>query len=306
MLDAFGRNIRYLRLSVTDLCNLSCRYCKPRPVPKLRHEDLASIDELMSFLDAFAALGFDKLRLTGGEPLLRKGLAALIEGGVQKGFTVGLTTNATLLAERAAELKSAGLSSVNVSLDTLDETVYRAVCGGDLADALRGIDAAVRQGFPLKVNAVLQRGVNDDPRPLIDYARSVGAELRLIELMPFATTADYVADRAPDSRSLLRQWGAVPIGREGKVDRYRLPDGATFGLIAPLTHPFCAACDRVRLTCKGELIPCLHRPTVYPLRPLRKRKDFVSILKSLIAEKPPRHLLAEGVYQPIDMGSIGG
>ena len=89
MLDAFGRNIRYLRLSVTDLCNLSCRYCKPRPVPKLRHEDLASIDELMSFLDAFAALGFDKLRLTGGEPLLRKGLAALIEGGVQKGFTVG-------------------------------------------------------------------------------------------------------------------------------------------------------------------------------------------------------------------------
>ena len=220
MLDGCGRNIRYARISVTDLCNLGCLYCKPRPVPKLRHEDLLSVDEIVALAYDLVSAGFEKIRLTGGEPLVRKGIIPIVKGVSGALKNVGMTTNGTLLAGYAEELKKAGLKGVNVSLDTVDPRVYREVSGGDLNDVLKGISAASEVGMKIKINAVLQRGVNDDPLPLADLAASAGAELRMIELMPFASTLKYVGERSLRAYEWLTALDAEYKGSDGKTDFY--------------------------------------------------------------------------------------
>ena len=306
MLDGCGRDIRYVRISVTDLCNLGCLYCKPRPVPKLTHEDVMSVDEIIALAGNFVEAGFTKIRLTGGEPLVRKGISAIVHGVCAVSETVGLTTNGILLSAFAEELKAAGLKGVNVSLDTLDPEAYRKITGGgELSKVFKGIDAAKAAGLKIKLNAVLQRGVNDDPLPLLEYAEKTGAELRMIELMPFASTLGYVDERALNSEKWLSSLDAEHVLDEGKTSLYRYR-GHELRVIAPLSRNFCAECDRVRVTCTGMLLPCLHGAAAYPLRHKIGSDDFEGYLRSLLALKPISHGIREGIYQEIDMGSIGG
>lgn len=305
MLDGCGRDIRYVRISVTDLCNLGCVYCKPRPVPKLTHADVMSVDEIIGLAEDFVKAGFDKIRLTGGEPLVRKGILSAVKGVCLTSANVGMTTNGILLTEFADELKAAGLKGVNVSLDTLDPEAYRKITGGDLSKVLKGIDTAKRAGLKIKLNAVLQRGINDDPLPLLEYSERTGAELRMIELMPFASTLGYVSERAVNAEEWLRSLKAEPLGIDGKASVY-LYRGHELKVIAPLSRNFCAECDRIRVTCTGMLLPCLHGFKAYPVRDKIGTAGFADYLKSVLALKPPSHGIREGIYQKIDMGSIGG
>lgn len=305
MLDGCGRDITYARISVTDLCNLGCVYCKPRPVPKLKHEDILSVVEIIALANDLVGAGFTKIRLTGGEPLVRKGIIPIVRGVCEACSDVGITTNGILLATYAEELRDAGIGRVNVSLDTTDKEIYRKVTGGDLLNALAGIDAARAAGLRLKLNAVLQRGVNDDPLPLIEYAECVGAELRMIEMMPFASTLRYASERALNAEEWARSLGMEPAGVDGKVQKYSYR-GHEIGIIAALSRNFCAECNRIRITSTGMLLPCLHGAKAYPLRDRIGAEDFTEYLRSVLALKPPSHGLREGNYQKIDMGSIGG
>lgn len=306
MLDGYGRNIRYARISVTDLCNLKCRYCKPRPVPKLRHEDILSVDEIITLgADLCNKAGFTKIRLTGGEPLVRKGIVPIVRGICAVCPDVGITTNGVLLKDYALELRSAGISRVNVSLDTVDPATYREVSGGDLRDVLSGIAAAAEADLKIKLNAVLQRGVNDDPLPLAEYADSIGAKLRFIELMPFASTLDYVNDRALNAEEWAQAHDMEFIGADGKTARYSYR-GKEIGIIAAVSRNFCKDCDRIRITSTGMLLPCLHGAEAYPLRDKIGSADFTEYLRSVLERKPLSHGILEDRYQKIDMGSIGG
>ena len=306
MLDSFGREIRYLRVSVTDKCNLSCTYCKPRPVKTLRHEDMLSIEELVSVVRAFCRLGVDKVRVTGGEPLLRKGVVAFCEQVAALGCETVMTTNATRLREFAPALRRAGVSRINVSLDTMDAEAYRAITGGDISAALEGIHAAREEGFPLRINAVLQKGVNEDIMPLVDFSESVGAELRFIELMPFNSTTEYFAEKFVPSERVIEGYGMTRLSREGVAEYYGF-DGHRVGFISPLGHKFCDGCERMRLTGTGKILPCLHSSLRFDVRPyLGDEERLVSFLAECIKAKPHSHHLEEGELQSEDMGSIGG
>lgn len=306
MLDSFGRDIRYLRVSVTDKCNLACTYCKPRPVKELRHEDLLSIEQLVFVVRAFCNLGVRKVRVTGGEPLLRKGVVAFVEQVAALGCETVMTTNATRLKEFAAPLKQAGLARINVSLDTLDEEVYRRVAKGEVSDALEGIRAAKREGFPLRINAVLQKGVNEDILPLLAFSESLGAELRFIELMPFSSTTDYFAERFLPSGEIVAKYGMQRLYGEGVAEYYTF-DGHKVGFISPLGHKFCDGCERMRLTGTGTVLPCLHSALRFDVRPyLDDEEKLTAFLGECIKAKPQSHHLEEGELQSEDMGSIGG
>ena len=279
MLDGCGRDITYARISVTD--------------------------EIIALANDLVGAGFTKIRLTGGEPLVRKGIIPIVRGVCEACSDVGITTNGILLATYAEELRDAGIRRVNVSLDTTDENVYRAVTGGDLRSALAGIEAARAAGLGLKLNAVLQRGVNDDPLPLAEYADSIGAKLRFIELMPFASTLDYVNDRALNAEEWAQAHDMEFIGADGKTARYSYR-GKEIGIIAAVSRNFCKDCDRIRITSTGMLLPCLHGAEAYPLRDKIGSADFTEYLRSVLERKPLSHGILEGRYQKIDMGSIGG
>lgn len=306
MLDSFGREIRYLRVSLTDKCNLACAYCKPRPVKTLRHEDMLSIEQLVGVVRAFSRLGVDKVRVTGGEPLLRKGVVAFVEQVAALGCETVMTTNATRLKEFAEPLKRAGLARVNVSLDTVDAEVYRTVTKGDVSEALEGIRAAREVGFPVRINAVLQKGVNEDIMPLVDFAESVGARLRFIELMPFGSTQGYFADKFVPSEDIIEKYAMRRVRGEGVAEYYSF-GGHEVGFISPLGHKFCEACERMRLTGTGTVLPCLHSALRFDVRPyLDDEEKLTAFLAECIKAKPRSHHLEDGELQSEDMGSIGG
>jgi len=287
--DAFGRPLRDLRLSLTDRCNLRCRYCMPREVfgpdhAFLERDELLSFEEIERLVRVFARLGVVKLRLTGGEPLLRRDLPELVARlvaveGIQD---IALTTNGVLLPQLAAPLAEAGLARVTVSLDSLDDATFRALADTALPvrAVLDGIDAAVAAGLdPVKVNAVLQRGVNDgEVEALAGWARERGVTLRLIEYMDVGTTNGWLRERVVPAAEVVERigarWPIEPIGptREGEVaERYRYVDGAgEVGVIASVTRPFCGTCTRARLSAVGELFTCLFAAAGHDLRaPLR-------------------------------------
>lgn len=307
MLDSFGRQIRYLRVSVTDKCNLACAYCKPRPVPKLRHEDVMSIEQLVEVVEAFRTLGVDKVRVTGGEPLVRHGVVEFVRQVAALGCNTVMTTNGTLLAGYAGALKEAGLKRVNISLDTLDDGIYREVTGGgNVNDVLDGVRAAEEVGFSLRLNAVLQKGVNDDIMPLVEFAEDVGAQMRFIELMPFRSTTDYFGRRFVPSAQVVEKYKMDFLCRDGNVEYYKF-NGHTVGFISPLGRKFCDSCDRMRLTSTGQILPCLHSEKRFDVRPyLGNREQLTEFLRQCINEKPQAHRIEEGVLQSSDMGSIGG
>jgi GTP 3',8-cyclase len=282
LLDRFDRPLRSLRVSVTDRCNLRCHYCMPEPdYVWLPRENLLTFEEIGAVVDVFTPLGVDRVRITGGEPLLRRDLPVLVErlAARQAVADLALTTNGVLLGAQAAALRAAGLHRITVSLDTLDRERFRALTRMDeLAAVLRGIDAAAAAGFTsLKLDTVVIRGVNDDEIvPLIEYGRSVGAEVRFIEYMDVGGATRWTPDAVVSRREMLARiearYGAVlPLDRSSApADRFLLPDGATFGVISSTTEPFCAACDRSRLTADGVWLLCLYAATGTDLRrPLR-------------------------------------
>src|SRR5262245_28617366 len=279
-LDRFGRPLRNLRLSVTDRCNLRCAYCMPEEeYVWLPRADILSFEELGRLADVFLALGVEKIRLTGGEPLLRRDLAVLV--GILAGkrglADLALTTNGILLAEQAEGLKRAGLARLTVSLDTLRPERFQALTRRDeLARVLAGIEGARAAGFTgTKLNSVVLRGVNDDELvELLAFARERALEVRFIEYMDVggATgwSAAHVVSRAEMLARIERELGRVEPDPAhdpaAPAERYVLPDGTRFGIIASTTEPFCSACDRARLTADGLFYTCLYAPTGIDLR----------------------------------------
>jgi cyclic pyranopterin phosphate synthase len=270
-LDRLGRPLRNLRVSVTDRCNLRCAYCMPEEeYVWLPREDLLTFEETRDLVSVFAGLGVDKVRLTGGEPLLRRDLPALVRLlAVVPGIRdLAMTTNGILLAEQAPALREAGLHRVTVSLDTLRPERFRALTRRDThARVLEGIAAVRTAGFTgLKLDSVVMRGVNDDELvDLLELGRRVEAEVRFIEYMDVGGATgwsmDKVVSRAEMLDALARRYGPVePVGEvsSAPAERFRLPDGTVFGIIASTTTPFCRTCDRSRLTADGLWLLCLY------------------------------------------------
>jgi cyclic pyranopterin phosphate synthase len=282
MNDRLGRPLRNLRLSVTDRCNLRCEYCMPEDdYVWLPREDILHFEETSVLVDAFLALGVDKVRLTGGEPLLRRDVPALVRMLSSKpGLSdLALTTNGILLADQIDKLKAAGLGRITVSLDTLRHERFHRLTRFDQLDAVHtGIAAAHRVYGGLKLDTVVIRGVNDDELgDLIEYGKSVNAEVRFIEYMDVGGASRWTPDRVASRREMLRtlaaRYGRIePIVEESSApaDRFALPDGTVFGIISSTTEPFCRTCDRSRLTADGMWYLCLYATRGIDLRaPLR-------------------------------------
>jgi len=282
--DALGRPLRNLRLSVTDRCNLRCQYCMPEEdYVWLPREQLLNFEEISRLVDVFLALGVDKVRLTGGEPLLRRDLVSLVRLLSAKPTLrdLAITTNGVLLAGQAAGFKAAGLHRVTVSLDTLRSQRFAALTRRDtLPQVLEGIAAVSRAGFTgTKLDTVVVRGVNDDElEDLIEFGKRAAAEVRFIEYMDVGGATrwamDKVASRAEILDRLGRRYGRIEPVLEpdstAPAERFRLPDGAVFGIIASTTAPFCRSCDRSRLTADGMWYLCLYALEGADLRgPLR-------------------------------------
>jgi cyclic pyranopterin phosphate synthase len=276
--DVFGRPLRNLRLSVTDRCNLRCEYCMPEAdYVWLPREDLLQFEEISTLVDVFLALGVDRLRVTGGEPLLRRDLPSLIKMVAAKpGLAdLAMTTNGILLADQIDSLHAAGIRRVTVSLDTLRPDRFVALARyNELTRVKAGIAAAHRVYGGLKIDTVVIRGVNDDELvDLVEYGRSVNAEVRFIEYMDVGGATHWSPGRVVSKGEILdrfaRAYGGVePIveNSSAPADRYRLPDGMTFGIIASTTAPFCQSCDRSRLTADGMWYLCLYASRGIDLR----------------------------------------
>ena len=314
MLDGCGRTIDYLRLSVTDLCNYRCRYCMPADgVCKRPHADILSVEELIEIGQAAVARGVKKIRLTGGEPLVRRGILDICRGlraipGLEE---LCLTTNGSLLPSMAAPLREAGVDRLNISLDTLRPDRFREMTRlGTLSDVLEGIRAAEGAGFTnLKLDTVLIGGFNDDEiGDFLNLTMEHPWEIRFIELMPMGPCAEWEKSRFLSVDSVLQRYTTLQeIDAQGVARRYRLPGAkGTVGLISPMSHDFCADCRRIRVTADGKLKGCLHSREELPLRGLHG-KDLEDAIRRGILQKPQRHHLAEGASDtPRTMNQIGG
>ena len=295
--DTLDRPLRNLRLSVTDRCNLRCQYCMPEEeYVWLPRDDVLSFEEMAQLVDVFTDLGVDKVRLTGGEPLLRRDLDRLVRllADNPRLRDLALTTNGVLLAEQADALRAAGLHRVTVSLDTLREGRFRVLTRRDThAQVLEGIAAVVRRNWPgLKIDTVVMRGVNDDELvDLVEFAGGVGAEVRFIEYMDVGGATHWSMERVVSRREMLERltarYGAIaPIVEESSApaDRFRLPDGRVFGIISATTEPFCRACDRSRLTADGLWYLCLYATRGQDLRGALRagasREELLSLIRS--------------------------
>ncbi|WP_374348209.1 GTP 3',8-cyclase MoaA [Chitinimonas sp.] len=323
LIDRFGRSIDYLRLSVTDRCDLRCNYCLPKgfngyEVPA----NWLSFDEIERVVAAFARLGTRRLRLTGGEPLLRRNLPELATrlSALPGLEDISLSTNATQLRQQAQALKAAGVRRLNVSLDSLDAARVAAIAGRDvLASVLDGLEAAREAGFaPVKINMVVQNGVNaDEIDAMIDYCRQRDFVLRLIELMPVGDTgrSAQFADVQPIVAALARRHGLQPGAQEiggGPARYWRSPNSRfTLGVITPISQHFCASCNRVRLSVDGTLYMCLGQNEKFELRPLLRAGIDDASLEAAIREaielKPERHEFREQPAKIIRfMSATGG
>ncbi|MBN1190417.1 MAG: GTP 3',8-cyclase MoaA [Dehalococcoidales bacterium] len=318
--DSFQRPINYLRVSVTDRCNLRCVYCMPEDgVPWLPHNNILSYEEFITIIRAGAEMGISKIRLTGGEPLVRAGIVDFVRmihdvPGIED---IAMTTNGVMLSRFAADLKEAGLTRVNVSLDTLRADRFDRICrgaksGAKISDVLESLETARKAGLnPVKINVVVMSGVNDDE--IVDFARKTLDEewhVRFIELMPYSGQDIQIPDgiSAHDIKKRLDPLGKMEPFRHtygnGPAKYFRLPGAkGTIGFITALSDHFCFKCNRLRLTADGKLRPCLMSETMIDLRePLRSgiSADRVKeLIKAAVSVKPLGHTLTSG-YRPTD------
>ena len=295
MVDNYGRTISYLRLSVTDLCNLRCRYCMPEAgVCKRRHEDMLTEDEMVTAVTAAAQLGIRKLRITGGEPLVKKNILSICRrtAAVPGIDEVCVTTNGVLLKDFAENLKKSGVKRLNISLDTLNGEKFRRITrGGNLQAVLSGIDAALSAGFrKIKINAVLMGGFNDDEiNELAQLTMKQSVDVRFIELMPMVDTGYKDFDYLPASVVLDRVPGLEPLSVDGVAKLYRLPGAVgNVGLISPVSDNFCDGCNRIRLTADGRFKPCLHAPEEFSVKGMDVTEMMEQFRRAVLA-KPRWH-----------------
>lgn len=311
MKDSFGRDITYLRVSVTERCNLNCVYCGKTDCAKKENELTAG--EIAAIASAFADSGVTKIRLTGGEPLVRKDICTIAARlralpGLR---TLALTTNGVYLQQYAGPLKQAGVDSVNVSLDSTDGSVYRKLTGADvLQRVLGGIEEARRVGLtPVKINAVLMRGVNEDSADaLIDLARTQAVDVRFIELMPFSDAGEDAARVVTNNALLARFPFLQPLHmRDGTAEMYTSPGFCgRVGFISPISHRFCGTCNRMRLLSDGRVKLCLGDETTVDLRPLVGQPDkLAAAVRDCIQRKPAGHRFGEQT-QPHGLNRTGG
>lgn len=314
--DAFGREIRYLRLSVTDRCNLACFYCKREDTNHFPRSEVLTLEELETLALLFAReFGVEKVRLTGGEPLMRRGVDGLIRNLARAGLSLHLTTNGALLKPYARFLGEQGVK-VNVSLDTLRQERFQRICGSDtLRAVLEGIEAALAQGIPLKLNTVLLKGINDDEiEDLLAFARSLRVPIRFIEFMPFVHRSLWQRCFLPEKEvmaRIARNHTLVPVlSRESTARMYELEDGTRVGFISTVSAPFCEGCSRVRLTAEGKLVLCMFDEKGYSLkeflRPSLKREELIRYLTNIVKLKPRGYIALKGVGASFEMMKLGG
>ncbi len=324
-IDRFGRNIHYLRISLTDHCNLRCVYCMPEDMTFRPNAALMQDDEIITLTHLFASLGFDKIRLTGGEPTLRKNVVQIVNGianteGIR---SVSMTTNGILLNKLAQPLKDAGLERVNISIDTLDSGKFKRLTRwGDVEDVIEGIEAAEAAGLtPIKLNAVIVTGYNEaDVVPLAGLTLNKPWQMRFIEMMPFAGATEFQLTQMVTAAQMQEQieaaYGPLEIANGGKLDGearlYRLPKGmGDVGFISSVTQPFCASCTRARLTADGILRMCLLREKevdlLTPLRAGASIEELRELILDTVWHKPWGHGLEDGAI-PLNrvMNEIGG
>lgn len=298
MKDGYGRYIYYLRLSVTDLCNLRCVYCMPAGgVEKRRHEDVLTVEELEEIARSAGRCGIRKIRLTGGEPLVRRGIVDICARtaaapGVEE---VCMTTNGLLLPKLAPELRKAGLRRVNISLDTLSPELYRELTRvGNIEDAVSGLKAALDNFETVKINAVLIGGTNEpEIRQMVYITKDAPVELRFIELMPIGECAHWPRERFLENSAVLEAVPELePCGTSGVARLFSLPNArGRVGLISPLSSHFCPECNRIRITPDGRLKPCLHSAQEIELRGFHGA-ELDAKLREGICAKPMRHHLS--------------
>lgn len=323
--DGTGRNVDYLRVSITDRCNERCLYCMPEGFTDWKERaDMLSFEEILRVVRVAAGLGFRKFRVTGGEPLVRKNVVDLVRemNAIPGVETIGMTTNGTRLQSLARPLREAGLRTVNISLDALTPSVYRAITGGDVWPVLEGIHAAIAAGFDqVKLNMVLIRGMNEaEIRPIVQFAAEHRLVLRFIELMPVSVSemlseknflpAGEVMQRLA-ARETLTPIDDSRIGH-GPAKYYRMETtGLTVGFIGAITNlHFCESCNKMRLTADGKIRPCLGNHGEHDLMPALRGgggdETIREVFQRALVEKPPEHLFREN-YQPSRiMTAIGG
>jgi len=317
MIDKLGRNITYLRISVTDKCNLRCRYCMPEEgVCKKSHADMLSEDDIITAVRAAASLGITKIRITGGEPLVKKNIVSICRrtAEVEGIREVCLTTNGIMLPQLAVPLKEAGVSRLNLSLDTLNAEKYAHITRtGTLSNFMAGLDAALSAGFEkVKINAVLIGGFNDDEiEAMAGLTLKYPVDMRFIELMPMYDSGDFGPEAyIPVTRVLEKLPAAEALPHDGGVAKlYRLPDAkGDIGLISPVSAHFCGECNRLRLTADGKLKPCLHSAAEYTIKGL----DFDGMKRTMeeaILNKPAWHGDLDALHRSQagrSMNQIGG
>lgn len=321
--DTLGRRIDYLRLSVTDRCNLRCQYCMPAEgVDKLEHSDILSFEQMHRIVGEAVSLGIAKIRITGGEPLVRKGLVDFLDrlshiAGLKE---LVLTTNGLLLRKFSVDLRRAGVKRLNVSLDSLKPDTFSTLTrGGSLEEALDGITAAEEAGFPpVKINTVVIRGMNDGE--ILDFAAltlQTPRQIRFIEYMPTNTAPNWKSAFVPGTEILERIRKVYPLeplateGSAGPAKTFRIPGGlGTIGVITPISNSFCSSCNRIRITASGAVKACLFGNETVSLRPYLDRSDaeLRDVLMSVLNSKPGRHHLLEPtqLITPFSMSQIGG
>ena len=308
MIDPFGRLVSYLRVSVTDRCDFRCVYCMSENMTFLPKKDLLSLEELQCLCGIFVRLGVTKLRITGGEPLVRRdimslfrGLGGLLDGGGLDELTV--TTNGSMLERHAGDLAAAGVRRINVSLDTLDPEKFLAITRwGRFDRVMNGLAAADAAGLKVKINAVAMKGVNEDELPdMLAWCHARGYDLTLIEVMPMGEVGDHTRlDQYLPLSQVRRQLAArytledIPLNTGGPARYVRVAEtGGRLGFITPLTHNFCESCNRVRLTCTGTLYMCLGQDDAVDLRAVLRAHDddqvVIDAIHTAIAAKPKGH-----------------
>jgi cyclic pyranopterin phosphate synthase len=320
MIDAYNREINYLRISVTDLCNLKCKYCMPeKGVIKKEHEEILRLETIERIAAAAVKIGISKIRLTGGEPLVRRGIIDLIENIAKlksKGLKdLGMTTNAIRLQDYAYTLKKAGLTRVNISLDSLDETKYREITRcGNVKNVLEGLQAAKDVRLtPIKINVVLIGGFNDDEiEDFVNLTMNEDIEVRFIELMPLGEASVWDQKHFLPNTEILKRVPkliSVPFKGHGSVARlYKLPGSkGKVGMISPLSSHFCNYCNRIRITPDGKLKPCLHSNVEIDIRNYGENNLEKFLLDGMKA-KPNRHHIQNEDFIPVvrNMHEIGG
>jgi len=302
MLDKNGREINYIRVSITDRCNLRCIYCMPKEgVYKKKHNEILRFEDINKILKASAFLGIRKVRFTGGEPLILKDVDKLIydTSKIQGIEDIAITTNGIILNSMVEDLKNAGLKRVNISLDTLKEEKFKKITrGGNILDVLQAIEKCIKLGIkPVKINTVLIKGINDDEiSDLIYLTKNLPVSIRFIELMPIGEGVNYYDKGFMSSEEVINKFPElVPInsGISSTAKLFKLPNSkGTVGFISPLSCKFCSNCNRIRLTSSGTIKPCLHSDTEYDLTGhLDSEIRLISELRNIIYNKPAEHKL---------------